>query len=86
MLTIAGSLLAGWILKLFGFNILVTAGMAQVFGVTINTLGYYFLFAMLGAFRSVGFSFSQGFFFNKARYDKTKAKIDLDLNKVFNKK
>lgn len=69
MLSIAGSLLAGWILKLFGFNAVVTAGMAQVFGVTINTLGYYFLFGMIGAIKSVVAYVGKG--------------IVIDLNKTF---
>jgi hypothetical protein len=76
MLTIVGSLLAGWILKLFGFSAVVTAGMAQVFGVTINTLGYYFLFAMIGALKSVGMSFGGGLKlnFNALKEDLKKAK------------
>lgn len=53
MLAIAWSLLGGWILSLFGFKGVVIAGMAQVFGVTLNTLGYYFLFGMFGALRRV---------------------------------
>jgi hypothetical protein len=60
MLPIVGSLLVGWFLKLFGFNAVVTAGMAQIFGVTISSLGYYFLFSVLGALKSVGLSFSGG--------------------------
>jgi hypothetical protein len=78
MLTIVGSLLAGWILKLFGFNAVVTAGMAQVFGVTINTLGYYFLFGMIGALKSIGMAFGGGIKLNfnalKDNLEKAKAK------------
>lgn len=48
MLFIAFSLLGGWILSFFGFQAVVIAGMSQLFGVTITSLGYYFLFAMLG--------------------------------------
>lgn len=51
MLAIAWSLLGGWVLSLFGFQGVVIAGMLQVFGVTINALGYYFLFGMFGALR-----------------------------------
>lgn len=51
MLSIAWSLLGGWVLGLFGFKAVVTAGMLQIFGVTINTLGYYFLFGTFGALR-----------------------------------
>lgn len=53
MLAIAGSLLGGWILSLFGFKGVVIAGMAQVFGVALNSTGYYFLFGALGAMRSI---------------------------------
>lgn len=62
MFTIIGGLLGGWILGLFGFKAVVIAGMAQVFGVTINVLGYYFLFAMMGALKSVAT------FFNPSRH------------------
>jgi membrane protein implicated in regulation of membrane protease activity len=53
MLAIAWALLGGWILSWFGFKAVVIAGMAQVFGLTINTLGYYFLFAMFGVARKL---------------------------------
>jgi hypothetical protein len=53
MFTIAISLLIGWILSLFGFKAVVILGMAQVFGVTITSTGYYFLFGLWGALRSV---------------------------------
>jgi len=53
MFSIAFSLLGGWILSLFGFQGVVIAGMAQLFGVALNTLGYYFLFGGLGAIKSL---------------------------------
>lgn len=53
MLGILGGLFTGWFLGLFGFKSVVIAGMAQLFGITINALGYYSLFAMLGALRSL---------------------------------
>ena len=53
MFGIIGGLLGGWILALFGFESVVIAGMAQLFGVTINATGYYFLFALMGAIKSV---------------------------------
>ena len=53
MVGIIGALFSGWILGLFGFKGVVIAGMAQLFGITINVLGYYFLFAMMGALKSV---------------------------------
>lgn len=49
MFSIAGALLVGWIMGLFGFKGVVIAGMAQLFGVTLTSLGYYFLFALFGA-------------------------------------
>jgi hypothetical protein len=60
MLAIAWALLGGWILSLFGFKAVVVAGMAQVFGITINTLSYYFLFAMYGVARQLAVSFRNG--------------------------
>ena len=48
MLAIVWSLIIGWFLKLFGFNVVMTALMSQVFGVTINVYGYYGLFALYG--------------------------------------
>ena len=53
MFGIISGLLSGWILGLFGFQGVVIAGMAQVFGVTINALGYYFMFAMFGVVKSI---------------------------------
>ena len=53
MLSIIGGLFGGWVLGLFGFKGVVIAGMAQLFGITINTLGYYFMFAMMGAIKSI---------------------------------
>lgn len=69
LFSIAGSLLGGWILGLFGFDGLVIEGMAQLFGVTINSTGYYFMFGIAGALRAI---FSRG---NKSTVDLTK---DLD--------
>lgn len=48
MLFMAGGLLSGWIMSLFGFKAVVIAGMAQLFGASITSLGYYFIFAMIG--------------------------------------
>lgn len=45
-----GGLFIGWVMGLFGFKGVVIAGMAQLFGVTITSLGYYFIFAMIGLF------------------------------------
>ena len=53
MFGIIGGLLGGWILALFGFESVVIAGMAQLFGITINATGYYFLFALMGAIKSI---------------------------------
>ena len=53
MLPIIGGLLGGWILALFGFESVVIAGMAQLFGITINATGYYFMFAIMGAIKSI---------------------------------
>jgi hypothetical protein len=48
MLLILASMLGGWILSLFGFKAVVITGMAQVFGVSLTSTGYYFLFALKG--------------------------------------
>lgn len=48
MLFILASMLGGWILSLFGFKAVVITGMAQVFGVSLTSTGYYFLFALKG--------------------------------------
>lgn len=53
MVAIGISLLWGWILGLFGFKAVIITGMAQVFGVSIDVLGYYFLFAILGLVRVI---------------------------------
>ena len=53
MFGIIGGLLGGWILALFGFESVVIAGMAQLFGITINATGYYFMFALMGAIKSI---------------------------------
>lgn len=45
---IIGGLLMGWILGLFGFKGVVIAGMAQLFHMHIDVIGYYFIFALLG--------------------------------------
>lgn len=51
---IVSALLAGLILSWFGFDKLVINGMKEIFGVSISTTGYYFLFAILGALRGIG--------------------------------
>lgn len=45
---IIGGLFIGWFLGLFGFKAVMIAGMAQLFGVALTSLGYYFIFAMMG--------------------------------------
>lgn len=45
---IISGLLVGWILGLFGFKGVAIAGMAQLFGIKLTVLGYYFMFAILG--------------------------------------
>lgn len=80
MLSIAGALLGGWILGLFGFKGVVIAGMAQVFGVALNTTGYYFLFGALGGLRSVGHSI--GLEANRINLNNNK-KSTLDLGEIF---
>lgn len=74
MLFMAMSLLGGWIMSLFGFKAVVVTGMAQLFGVSITSLGYYFIFAMIGLVNS---------FIIKARGNKNAVNIKLDefLNK-----
>lgn len=88
MLFIAFSLLSGWILSWFGFQAVVVAGMAQVFGVTITTLGYYFLFAMFGASKQVATilrggtrNFNFGELKNNLKKAKEESKERTDLNK-----
>lgn len=53
MLLIIGSMLGGWILQLFGFDLLVATGMMELFGVAITKTGYYFMFALIGMMRSI---------------------------------
>lgn len=60
MLAIALSLLGGLILSWFGFDHTVIQGMKEVFDVTISQTGYFFLFGLLGACRSIGVSFRSG--------------------------
>jgi len=60
MAFMTAGLLSGWIMGLFGFKGVVIAGMAQLFGITLNTLGYYFLFAMIGLINGFIFKFKRG--------------------------
>jgi choline-glycine betaine transporter len=53
MLWIAGSLLTGWILNLFGFDNLVQTGMKEIFDVTITKSGYYFIFGLIGMLKFI---------------------------------
>lgn len=55
MFGIIGGLLGGWILALFNFDAVVIEGMMQLFGLAIDKTGYYFLFAIMGALKSVLF-------------------------------
>jgi hypothetical protein len=59
MLNIALGLLGGLILSWFGFYEVVNVGMVEVFHTTITTTGYYFLFGIFGALRSIGKSFNE---------------------------
>lgn len=68
MAFMTASLLGGWIMGLFGFKGVVIAGMAQLFGITLNTLGYYFLFAMIGLINSFIFKFKRGIKFDFKEY------------------
>lgn len=58
LLQIATALLTGLVLSWFGFDDLIIHGMKEIFGVTISMTGYYFLFAIVGALRSVGVVFN----------------------------
>ena len=69
MLAIALSLLGGWILSWFGFKAVVITGMAQVFGVSITSVGYYFLFGMMGFLRQLAV-LSRNRFSNTNQFDK----------------
>lgn len=53
---IVGSLLAGWILSWFGFDNVVQTGMKEVFDIAITQTGYYFVFGLLGAIKSIFFT------------------------------
>lgn len=53
MLSIAFALLGAWILNCFGFGQVVITGMKEVFGVEIGMTSYYFIFAMIGALKSI---------------------------------
>lgn len=61
MFTIIGALLGGWILQLFGFDAVVQTGMLELFGKTISTTGYYFMFGAMGAIKSVFSMIGGGF-------------------------
>lgn len=54
MMYIACSLLAGWILSLFGFDALFISGLGELFNLTITTTGYYTIFALIGIVGWVG--------------------------------
>lgn len=53
MLYVAGALLAGWILNLFGFDGLVIGGMLELFNQEITKTGYYFIFGIIGMLKFV---------------------------------
>ena len=74
MLGIITGLFTGWVLGLFGFQGVVIAGMSQLFGITINALGYYFMFAMMGVIKSIIMTVKS-----------KPLKLDLDPNKLNNK-
>lgn len=44
-----GGLFIAWILSLFGFIPVVQTGILELFGISISTGTYYFIFAVLGA-------------------------------------
>lgn len=60
MLYIGFALLSGLILSWFGFDYIVRIGMEEVFGKSITMTGYYFLFAIFGALKSIAASFNGG--------------------------
>uniref|UniRef100_A0AB39C7A0 Holin n=1 Tax=Bacillus phage KoopaTroopa TaxID=3234046 RepID=A0AB39C7A0_9CAUD len=60
MFSIIGALLGGWILQLFGFDAVVQTGMLELFGKTISTTGYYFMFGGMGALKSITKKFGVG--------------------------
>lgn len=53
MLSIAFSLLGGWILSWFGFDAILTMGMAELFGVTLTSAGYYAIFGLFGMAKNI---------------------------------
>lgn len=53
MITIIASLFTAWFLKIFGFFGVVSAGMMQLFGIEIDVLGYYSLFAFTALLRII---------------------------------
>lgn len=53
MLYVAGALLAGWILNLFGFDGLVISGMLELFNLEITKTSYYFIFGIIGMLKFV---------------------------------
>jgi len=46
-------LLLGVILAVFGFDDVVITSMRELFGITITTASYYFIFAILGLLSSI---------------------------------
>ena len=68
MFGIIGGLLGAWILALFNFDAVVIEGMMQLFGLAINKTGYYFMFALMGALKSILMIFNR-------------KPIELDFNK-----
>lgn len=52
LVNVAVFLLAGLFLSLFGFDDLIINGMHEIFGVTITSTGYYFIFGIVGVLRS----------------------------------
>jgi len=53
MLSIAFALLGAWILNCFGFSQVVITGMRELFGIEIGVTTYYFMFAIMGALKSI---------------------------------
>lgn len=53
MIYIILAIITGWILTIFGLDSVVITGMSEVFDKDITTTGYFFLFALLGALKSV---------------------------------
>lgn len=69
MLSIIFSLLGGWILGLFGFDSLLIAGMAELFGVTMTGAGYYTIFGLVGMARSIAIRMRQPVSVSKTMQD-----------------